>query len=159
MMWLIACTRCGSLLSGKARCAFVRKSPWAAAMTVLAAAVLVGCSSGNTDDGAAPQPVDAPLSSESPADVVEGDAESSESVESTEPLSSQETPGTSNGTDWTVGLPDTLTFESAVAHVHGAVLRNQSLLVATHDGLTSVDVVTGVTESVGDSRDDLMAFA
>ncbi len=45
-----------------------------------------------------------------------------------------------------------------MAHVHGAVLRNRSLLVATHDGLTSVDVVTGVTESVGDSRDDLMAF-
>ena len=133
----------------------MRKSPCVTAMTVLAAAILVGCSSGNTEGGAAAQPADAPSSSESPADV----ANSSESVESSEPVSSQETADTPNGMDWTVDLPDTLTFESAVAHVHGAVLRDRSLLVATHDGLTSVDVVTGVTESVGVSRDDLMAFA
>ena len=137
----------------------MRKSRCATAMTVLAAAVLVGCSSGNTEGGAAAQPADAPSSSESPADVAEGVADSSESVESTEPLSPQETADTRNGMDWTVDLPDTLTFESAVAHVHGAVLRDRSLLVATHDGLTSVDIVTGVTELVGDSRDDLMAFA
>ncbi len=133
----------------------MRKSHCVIAMTVLAAAFLVGCSSGNTEGGAAAQPADAPSSNESPADV----ANSSESVESSEPVSSQETADTPNGMDWTVDLPDTLTFESAVAHVHGAVLRDRSLLVATHDGLTSVDVVTGVTESVGDSRDDLMAFA
>jgi len=137
----------------------VRKSPWATALTVLAAAVLVGCSSGNTDSGAAPQPGDAPPTSESSAEVAEGLADSSESVESTEPLSSPETPTTPNATDWTFDLPGVLTFESAVAHVHGAVLRNRRLLVATHDGLTSVDVVTGATESVGASRDDLMAFA
>ena len=137
----------------------MRKSSCATATTALAAAVLVGCSWGNTDGGAAAQPADAPSSSESPDDVAEGGADSSESVKSTEPLSSQETPSTPNGTDWTGDLPNTLTFESALAHVHGAVLRDRSLLVATHDGLTSVDVVTGVTESVGDSRDDLMAFA
>ena len=159
MTRLIACTGCCSLLSERARCTVVRKSPWATAMTVLAAGVLVGCSSGNTDGGAAAQPADAPSSKNSPADVAEGVADSSESVESTEPLSSQETQGTPNGMDWTVDLPDTLTFESAVAHVHGAVLRDRSLLLATHDGLTIVDVVTGVTESVGNSRDDLMAFA
>ncbi|MEC7590800.1 MAG: hypothetical protein VX842_03020, partial [Actinomycetota bacterium] len=67
----------------------MRKSRCATAMTVLAAAVLVGCSSGNTEGGAAAQPADAPSSSESPADVAEGVADSSESVESTEPLSSQ----------------------------------------------------------------------
>lgn len=137
----------------------MRKSPWATAMPVLAAAVLVGCASGSTEGGAAAEPAGAPSSSESPADVAEGDADSSESVEPSEPASSQETAGTPSGMDWTVDLPDTLTFESAVAHVHGAVLRDRSLLVATHDGLTSVDVGTGVTESVGDSRDDLMAFA
>lgn len=116
----------------------MRKFPWVTAMTVLAAAVLVGCASGNTEGGAAPQPAGAPSSSQSPADVAEGDADSSESVESSEPASSQETAGTPSGMDWTVDLPDTLTFESAVAHVHGAVLRDRSLLVATHDGLTSV---------------------
>ena len=137
----------------------MRKSPWSTAMPVLAAAVLVGCASGSTEGGAAAEPAGAPSSSQSPADVAEGDADSSESVESSEPASSQETAGTPSGMDWTVDLPDTLIFESAVAHVHGAVLRDRSLLVATHDGLTSVDVGTGVTESVGDSRDDLMAFA
>ena len=83
----------------------MRKCPWATAMTVLAAAVLVGCSSGNTDNVAAPQPVDAPLSSESPADVAERGADSSESVESSEPVSSQENADTPNEMDWTVDLP------------------------------------------------------
>ena len=159
MTRLIACTGCCSLLSERARCAVVRNSPWATAWTVLAVAVLVACSSGNTDGGAAPQPGAAPPTSESPADVAEGLADSSESVAATEPLSSQETPVTSNATDWTLDLPGTLTLKSAVAHVHGAVLRDRRLLVATHDGLTSVDLVTGATESVGASRDDLMAFA
>ncbi|MEL0249984.1 MAG: hypothetical protein VXA23_08435, partial [Actinomycetota bacterium] len=99
----------------------MRKSPWATTMTVLAAALLVGCASGSTEGGAAAEPAGAPSSSQSPADVAEGDADSSESVESSEPASSQETAGTPSGMDWTDDQPDTLTFETAVAHVHGAV--------------------------------------
>lgn len=47
----------------------------------------------------------------------------------------------------------------ALGHVHGAVVDGDELLVGTHDGLHRVDPVTGASVRVGDSQDDLMAFA
>jgi len=47
-----------------------------------------------------------------------------------------------------------------LAHVHGAVVSGaQTLLVGTHDGVHEVDVQSGATKPVGESRDDFMGFA
>lgn len=53
-----------------------------------------------------------------------------------------------------VALAPTLT------HVHGAVVAGaQTLLVGTHDGVHEVDMQSGATRRVGESRDDFMGFA
>jgi uncharacterized protein (DUF305 family) len=45
-------------------------------------------------------------------------------------------------------------------HVHGAVVSGaQTLLVGTHDGVHEVDLQSGATTPVGESRDDFMGFA
>lgn len=43
-------------------------------------------------------------------------------------------------------------------HVHGAIVVGGSLLIGTHDGLHTVDPVSGRSSRVGTSRDDLMGF-
>jgi uncharacterized protein (DUF305 family) len=54
-----------------------------------------------------------------------------------------------------VSLPIT----PALSHIHGAVISDGRLLVGTHDGLHMVDLESGTSTRVGDSRDDLMALA
>ena len=47
----------------------------------------------------------------------------------------------------------------ALGHVHGVVVDGDELLLGTHDGLHRVDPVSGESVRIGESRDDLMAFA
>ena len=48
----------------------------------------------------------------------------------------------------------------SISHVHGAVVSGaQSLLVGSHDGVHEIDLQSGATARVGESRDDFMGFA
>lgn len=47
----------------------------------------------------------------------------------------------------------------AMSHIHGAIVASGGLLLGTHDGVHSVDYATGRAQRIGNSRDDMMAFA
>lgn len=47
----------------------------------------------------------------------------------------------------------------ALGHIHGAIVDSNELILGTHDGVHRVEMATGVTQRIGDSRDDLMGFS
>ncbi len=52
-----------------------------------------------------------------------------------------------------------LVISPALNHIHGGVIDTGGLLLGTHDGLHRVDIQTGTSTRIGNSTDDLMAFA
>lgn len=56
----------------------------------------------------------------------------------------------------TVALTD---IEPGLGHVHGVVIDGNELLLGTHDGLHRVNPMSGASQRVGDSQDDLMSFS
>jgi uncharacterized protein (DUF305 family) len=57
------------------------------------------------------------------------------------------------------GGDQALAITPALGHIHGGVIDSGSLLLGTHAGLHRVDIQSGNSTQVGESMDDLMAFA
>lgn len=58
--------------------------------------------------------------------------------------------------------PDTtnqsMSITPTMGHIHGAIVDSDHLLMGTHDGVHRVEIATGKSQRVGNSRDDMMAF-
>jgi uncharacterized protein (DUF305 family) len=52
-----------------------------------------------------------------------------------------------------------MVISPAIGHIHGAIVGSDALILGTHDGVHSVNYTTGRTQRIGNTRDDMMAFA